>query len=186
MSDQKRLFFVRQGISIPLRLLGKKIEFQDFGADVGGLTFIESPAVAQYVTAIRGAIQQQIGGMTEVDEAGFLAAKKAASDAQTNRELRAAQSSLGSPFNPNPRLAAGVDPMGNAPAERQVVVEMPAAPDLAPVAEVDPSRVYLTSQSYPKPITNNDYKKLYAPPAAEPEKKAARPPSVAKISTLKK
>ena len=174
------MFFVRQGISVPLRLLGKRINFEEFGADVGGLSILEDARTAPFVVAIRDAIRDQIGGMTEVTEQGFLDAKKAASDAQKLQEQRAAQSSIGSPFNQDPRLAVGADPFGKAPAApvEQINVSLPSGPTLAPTAEVDPSRVYLTSQSFPKPITNDEYKDLFgtkvntvAPPITEAPKR---------------
>jgi hypothetical protein len=195
MPDPKQLFFVRQGITVPLRLLGKKITFEDFGADVGGLFIIEDANTAPYVTALREAIQNQIGGLTEVTEEGYLAAKKAASDARKMQEQRAAQSSIGNPFGQDPRLAASPDPFGNrtgAPPVERIDVSMPSSPTLAPVAEADPSRVYLVSQNYPKPATNEEYKQLYggqseAPaPAAEAVASApTAPPKRGKASALK-
>ena len=194
MSEPKRLFFVRQGITVPLRLLGKRINFEDFGADVGGLFILESEATAPYVAAVRDAIRNQIGAMTEVTEQGYLEAKKAAGDAQKTREQRAAQLSIGSPFNQDTRLAASADPFGNtagAPPVARIDVSMPTAPVLAPISEVDPSRVYLTSQSYPKPVSNEEYKKIYGgqtplpplPPAQAPTPAPA--PRRGKMSAIK-
>jgi len=176
-------------------LLGKKITFEDFGADVGGLFIVEDANTAPYVAALREAIRNQVGGLTEVTEQGYIDAKKAASGAQRMLEQRAAQSSIGNPFGQDPRLAASPDPFGNragAPPVEQIDVSMPSAPVLTPVAEADPGRVYLVSQNYPLPATNEDYKKLYggqseAPAAvAEAEAQApTAPPKRGKASALK-
>lgn len=91
-----KMFFVKELISNPLILEGRKIPFEDLGDEMGGIV-TEDPVLA---ASLRHAQRTRIGGVYEVTEEQFADHKKKAIEHESLRNSRALANNIGGPLQP--------------------------------------------------------------------------------------
>lgn len=77
-------YFIKELISNPLLIEGRRVPFEDFGDDLGGITVSD----AGLTEALRTAQRSGRGGVREVEEAEFTDTKKNAVDNELRRNSR--------------------------------------------------------------------------------------------------
>lgn len=132
-----RAYFLKEILSNPICTTdGRRIAFEDFGDDMGGITTEDDGLVAE----LRAAAAGRRGGIVEVDSDAFADAKKKAS---VNGLRRASQSVSNSPANlaglPQRKGGAATAPAkGSVPdydAMKVKVPIVPRAPEKIPVGQ---------------------------------------------------
>lgn len=123
-----RAYFLKEILSNPVFLKdGRKIAFEDFGDDKGGITTEDEGLIAE----LRASQIKRRGGIIETDQGGFADAKKKAS---ANASRRASQSSSNNVVNPTllrqkrNGLAPAVANRGAVPDYDAMKVKVPKVP----------------------------------------------------------